>query len=264
MSNLAKVEKISAELVEQVVIQGDLAQLSSQQRGDYYARVCSSLGLNPLTKPFDYIRLNNKLVLYAKRDATDQLRSIHKISISVTARERIDDVYIVTARAKNADGREDESTGAVSIAGLKGDALANAMMKAETKAKRRVTLSICGLGLLDESEIETIPEVSSSSPREVSPQVAAVSGSEDPGEYKLPTTWRKNGGMKLKDLGADGVSQLVRWLKQLEHEKKLNDSLREVLFYCDAYLRQGTKAKSGGESWPEDAPDSAYDMAGAR
>ena len=30
-------------------------------------------------------------------------------------------------------------------------------MKAETKAKRRVTLSICGLGMLDETEVETIP-----------------------------------------------------------------------------------------------------------
>jgi hypothetical protein len=29
-------------------------------------------------------------------------------------------------------------------------------MKAETKAKRRVTLSICGLGMLDESELETV------------------------------------------------------------------------------------------------------------
>ena len=36
-------------------------------------------------------------------------------------------------------------------------ALANAIMKTETKAKRRATLSICGLGFLDESEIETIP-----------------------------------------------------------------------------------------------------------
>lgn len=34
------------------------------------------------------------------------------------------------------------------------EALANALMKAETKAKRRVTLSIAGLGLLDESELE--------------------------------------------------------------------------------------------------------------
>src|SRR6202020_1247291 len=33
-----------------------------------------------------------------------------------------------------------------------------AVMKAETKSKRRVTLSICGLGILDETEIETIPE----------------------------------------------------------------------------------------------------------
>jgi hypothetical protein len=31
-------------------------------------------------------------------------------------------------------------------------------MKAETKAKRRVTLSISGLGFLDESEIETIKD----------------------------------------------------------------------------------------------------------
>ena len=31
------------------------------------------------------------------------------------------------------------------------------MMKAETKAKRRVTLSICGLGVLDETEVENVP-----------------------------------------------------------------------------------------------------------
>jgi hypothetical protein len=31
------------------------------------------------------------------------------------------------------------------------------MMKAHTKAKRRVTLSICGLSFVDESEIEAIP-----------------------------------------------------------------------------------------------------------
>ena len=41
---------------------------------------------------------------------------------------------------------------------MNGEALANAYMKAETKAKRRVTLSICGLGMLDETEVETIPD----------------------------------------------------------------------------------------------------------
>jgi hypothetical protein len=44
----------------------------------------------------------------------------------------------------------------VPIANLKGEARANAFMKAETKAKRRVTLSICGLGILDETEIDSI------------------------------------------------------------------------------------------------------------
>jgi hypothetical protein len=68
------------------------------------------------------------------------------------------DIYIVTARAKDRTGREDESTGAVPLGNLKGDALANALMKAETKSKRRVTLSIAGLGWLDETELETLPQ----------------------------------------------------------------------------------------------------------
>jgi hypothetical protein len=68
------------------------------------------------------------------------------------------DIYVVTARAKDRQGREDESTGAVTVGNLRGDALANALMKAETKAKRRVTLSIAGLGWLDETELETIPQ----------------------------------------------------------------------------------------------------------
>jgi hypothetical protein len=64
---------------------------------------------------------------------------------------------VVTAEATDRTGRTDSSIGAVSIAGLKGEAKANALMKAETKARRRVTLALCGLGVLDESEIETIP-----------------------------------------------------------------------------------------------------------
>ncbi len=43
------------------------------------------------------------------------------------------------------------------IEGLKGEARANAIMKCVTKAKRRVTLSICGLGMLDETEVDSIP-----------------------------------------------------------------------------------------------------------
>lgn len=144
--------------IENVLIQGDLSKLTAPQRLAYYKNVCQSLGVNPLTKPFDYIALNGKLVLYAKRDATDQLRKLHGISVTISARETVSEVYIVTARAQDKTGRSDESIGAVDIANLKGANLANAFMKAETKAKRRVTLSIVGLGWLDETEIETIPD----------------------------------------------------------------------------------------------------------
>ena len=143
--------------LEAVVMQGDLSKLSSQERVIYYKKVCESLGLNPLTKPFDYLVLKGKTMLYARKDATEQLRKIHGISIEISSRELVEDVYVVTARAKDKNGRQDESIGAVTLSGLRGEDKANAMMKGETKAKRRVTLSICGLGMLDETEVLTIP-----------------------------------------------------------------------------------------------------------
>lgn len=144
---------------ERALMLNDLSRLSEEQRSSLYVKVCSSLGLNPLTQPFGYIQLNNKLCLYAKKDCTDQLRNLKSVSITIVSREKVGDVYAVTAQAKMPNGRTDESIGAVSIMNLKSDSLANALMKAETKAKRRVTLSICGLGILDETELETIKDV---------------------------------------------------------------------------------------------------------
>lgn len=159
-------------VLESVVIGGDLSKLSPEQRLSYYKAVCSSMGLNPLTKPFDYITLNGRLTLYARKDAADQLRKLHDVSITKLERERIDTIYTVTAYVQDKTGRQDSSIGAVNIENLKGDALANAIMKAETKSKRRVTLSICGLGMLDETEIETIHEYA----EEVVPQVVPSNG----------------------------------------------------------------------------------------
>jgi hypothetical protein len=141
----------SPDVIAKVLLGGDLAQLTSQQKISYYRSVCDSLGLNPLTKPFEYIRLSGREVLYATRNCTDQLRHAHRISVTITAREIVEDCYVVTARATFPDGRHDEAIGAVPIAGLKGESRSNAMMKCETKAKRRVTLSLVGLSTLDES-----------------------------------------------------------------------------------------------------------------
>jgi hypothetical protein len=142
--------------IEQVLIGGDLAKLTPDDRLNYYNHLCQSLGLNPLTQPFQYIVLNSNLQLYAKKDCTEQLRKIHGVSITSVDPKQIGDLLVVVASASDRDGRVDSSTGAVNLSGLKGENLANAMMKAETKAKRRVTLSLCGLGMLDETEVDTL------------------------------------------------------------------------------------------------------------
>jgi len=142
--------------IEKVLLEGDLKPLTPQERLHYYNAICASLGLNPLTKPFAYIALNGKLQLYALKDCTEQLRKVHGVSITGVDPKQIGDLVVVVASASDRDGRVDSSTGAVNVKGLTGEALANAMMKCETKAKRRVTLSLCGLGMLDETEIATL------------------------------------------------------------------------------------------------------------
>jgi hypothetical protein len=147
--------------IEKVLLTGDLAALTPDQRLSYYKSVCDSLGLNPLTQPFGYITFDGRLQLYSRKDCTEQLRRRYNISLSIKSRELNETVYTVVASASLTDKaiqRQDESVGVASVINkdgksLVGTALANAMMKAETKAKRRVTLSICGLGMLDESEV---------------------------------------------------------------------------------------------------------------
>jgi hypothetical protein len=148
-----ELNKAGAAMVEKVVVGGDLAKLSNVERLNYYARICQSLGLNPLTRPFQYIFLNGKLTLYAGAGCTDQLRGLKHVSIDKIEDRTEDGVYVVKVYASTPDGRQDAATGVVAIDGLRGETKANAMMKCETKAKRRVTLSICGLGMMDESEV---------------------------------------------------------------------------------------------------------------
>jgi hypothetical protein len=157
MNALTETQPVSAQTLEHVLGTGDLSKLSTQQRVEYYARTCQSLGLNPLTRPFRFLALNGQIQLYATRDCTDQLRKVNGITLHVVDKQIDGDLFIVTVRARTKDGREDEDIGAVTLGQLRGESRANALMKTMTKAKRRVTLSVCGLGLTDEAELDTLP-----------------------------------------------------------------------------------------------------------
>jgi len=158
-NSIAPVWDTAYEILEKVIAVGDLSRLSSKERVEYYSNICKSLDLNPLTRPFEFIKFDGKLTLYARKDCTEQLRSKWKISIVKIDTKVIQDVFIYTCYGRTPCGREDVGTGAVAIKGLIGKQLANAYKIAETQAKRRMTLSICGLSFCDESELPDVPNV---------------------------------------------------------------------------------------------------------
>lgn len=149
---------LDPKIQDSIVLRGDLSGLNEGQKRDYYLYRCRQVGLDPAAKPFDLLTLNGKQILYANAGATQQLCAIHKLSTQITHRERIDGIYVVSVRCTGADGRVSENQGAVDVSSLSGERLANALLKATTKAIRRAVLSHAGLGMLDETEVETIPE----------------------------------------------------------------------------------------------------------
>jgi hypothetical protein len=170
------------ERMETALMMGDFSALTVHERLQYQKTLCKTLGLNPLTRPFEYIRFRNrdddeegaeptegKMVLYARADCAAQLRKIHRVAVKVGRRELVGEFYEVEADASIGRDRTDSAIGVVwmkkwkkqrekqsILVDLQGREKANAMMRAETKAKRRVTLSICGLHMLDQSELQDL------------------------------------------------------------------------------------------------------------
>lgn len=148
---------LSAEIVSNIVLKGDISGLTPGEKVQYYRSVCDRVGLDPATQPFQLLNLQGKQVLYCSKAGAEQLTKAHSVSHEIKDRQTVQDIHIVYVRASLPDGRFEDSSGAVTVGNLKGDQLCNALMKAETKAKRRSTLSLLGLGMLDETEVETIP-----------------------------------------------------------------------------------------------------------
>jgi len=148
---------LDSAIIASVVLNGDLSKLNNQQKVAYYHSICDRCGLDAAMIPFQLLNLKGKEVLYATKSAAQQLNRKFKISHEIMRKDTVQDVYCVTVRASNANGFQDED-GCVSIADKKGEELANAIMKATTKSKRRATLALCGISMLDESELDTLPE----------------------------------------------------------------------------------------------------------
>jgi hypothetical protein len=216
-----------ADIMERVITTGDLSKLTPAESVQYYKAVCDSVGLNPLTRPFEYLTLQGKRILYARRDAADQLRRIHHISVEVVERKIVGDLLIVHVRAREPSGRSDEDLGVVSVANIKGEAMAVAMLKAITKAKRRVTLSICGLGVLDESEIDDAQ--ATAPPLSARAQLDAFADDGASPDHLMPTASPEPTGPRdvfaerdyeAKAATVRGAKEFRAWFKALPQDDK--------------------------------------------
>ncbi len=171
-----RIDGQQAHVMAEYVRDGDLSQMPEEVRYNYYLALCKTTGLNPATRPFRFIELynpklrRNALTLYMTRDGAEQLRALHGVDVVDVEQSVIDlgatRLIRVQVAVQTPDGRRDCAVGLVPLAGLRrkkggvleqfdltddktaAEELANAIMKAETKAKRRATLSICGLGWL--------------------------------------------------------------------------------------------------------------------
>jgi hypothetical protein len=139
----------------------DLEHLNEDQKATYYRDACNFLGIPANLNLLAYIEMvvgdnGRHLVLYAKKGATDlirQNRGISTISLEALPKDLVPGQVCFMAAGRDKNGREERAIGAADIDGLRGKALTDAVMIAQTRATRRMTLQFVGGGILDESEI---------------------------------------------------------------------------------------------------------------
>jgi hypothetical protein len=136
----------------------NLDGLTEEQINQYLRDISEHLGIDPDLNAFDVIRMDNRLQVYARRGTTDMLRK--SMDIDVTSIDLLDIPGSATFRATGRKGhaasnlsRQEIAIGSCAIAGLTGQKLSDAIMTAETRAGRRLTLKFTGLGILDVSEV---------------------------------------------------------------------------------------------------------------
>src|SRR5271168_2228129 len=151
-------------------MQHNLESLNEKERQEYVLNICKYLQVPPELNLIVLVYIDDgegprRLVAYAKRGATEIIRNNLEINvIDLTSEERHGSI-VFYATGKDSKGRQEKAVGSKYIAGLTGRELDNAIMTAQTRAVRRMTLQFAGAGVLDESEVnsavavEVIPAV---------------------------------------------------------------------------------------------------------
>ena len=131
---------------------GRCDRLNEEQRADYINYLCGKIGIDPTFRPVDLIKTKNGIKPYLNKGASELIRDIRKISIDDMQIKDVNGMWVATCRVRNAEGRCDTDIGVCLKDGTSASPMNqnDSLMKAVTKAKRRATLSMCGLGAIIE------------------------------------------------------------------------------------------------------------------
>lgn len=144
------IEPVSRAAMIKALALNDYSRLTPEERLMWVGALAKATGANPLVRIVEWLTFQGRLQPYATKAFAEQMRLIHNISVRVKSRKRDEGCVIVEVEGKTPDGRVDESMAAIPLAASDiGEKFAAAAMKAETKAKRRLTLSMMGLGFME-------------------------------------------------------------------------------------------------------------------
>lgn len=139
---------------------GSVTHLDKSTKSMLLVKLGNYLGLNQYVQPFRIYRdVNGDEFLYATKECCAELRHINGISVTDIQTSFEGELVYVKATGINNKGRLSTEIGSVNIAVLDGQDKANGVMWATTKAKRRLTLDLSGLGVLADVEVKDMTQV---------------------------------------------------------------------------------------------------------
>lgn len=213
---------------------GDLYQLTNEQRVAHYLNLCTSLGLNPLSRPFQWIEFKEGenspavLTLYFKPAGAAQMLRNHHVSVHYPRKEIVGELFVCEAHGQAPDGRKGSATKYVSLTNkygkLTGNRLANAFMSAESGALRRLALNMFGLSIGPDPK-----ETTSIRPVYLDGIGRVLTAPTDEQRYlaENPGAARAIGEVTFEDLDLDGVMDASDMPDQRPRPEELERPKRE-------------------------------------
>lgn len=163
---------------------GDLSTLPEAEQDRVLVKMCAHYGLDPILRPFCIIPAQGKKIWYPTKAATDMVASRDALTRKFKERRIDKELMICEIIMEITDGKRiEEGTAVVSLGEfvrdpksgqiteqmMRGEAVANAIMRCETKAKRRATLAWFGMPDGTGGEDLESPPATSSTARPVQP-----------------------------------------------------------------------------------------------